>query len=428
MRIAEILAVAALAWAATVHADGNPAAVNAAHSMDLAQEHTAMSGLLGNYPGSRDASGTSWQPDSTPMDGVMLMRGDWMGMLHGYVDQVYDHQGGRRGANKNFAASMFMAMASRPLGEGVLGLRARLSLDPAMGKDGYPLLFQTGETADGVHPLVDRQHPHDLFMELAATYSQALSDDSSGYVYLGYPGEPALGPPAFMHRASGMDIPEAPITHHWLDSTHTAYGVITLGVVWRDWKLEASAFNGREPDQYRWNFDTARLDSSSVRLSWNPAANWSLQLSRGNLHSPEALEPELNQTRTTAAMSYNRALNGGGNWATTFAWGRDANRPGGRLDGFLLESAWTFEGKHTFFARAERVQNNELFAEGSALSGETFTVNKISIGYIRDWAISAHVKYGLGALASAYNLPAAIEPSYGGRPDSWMLFARLKLY
>lgn len=426
--LAVLLAV--LATAPVRAADDATQQHDMTHMHMLAEDShiTTMPGLLGDYGMSRDASGTSWQPDSTPMHGIMSMHDEWMTMLHGYLNQVYDRQGGPRGASKQFAESMLMGMASRSLGDGTLGLRAMLSLDPAMGRNGYPLLLQTGESADGVQPLVDRQHPHDLFMELAATYSYSLTEQSSGFAYLGYPGEPALGPATFMHRASGADIPEAPITHHWLDSTHITYGVVTLGYVWRDWKFEASAFNGREPDASRWNLDAARLDSASARITWNPSANWSLQVSRGTLHSPEALEPELNQTRTTASASYNLPLSDTDNWATTFAWGRDDNRPGGKLDGFLLESEFTLREKHTFFARAENVQNNELFGHGSPLAGEVFTVSKLSVGYIRDWKLSRHLKFGLGGLLSAYNLPATIEPAYGTHPDSWMLFARVILY
>src|SRR5947207_2195132 len=157
------------------------------------------------------------------------------------------------------------SMAQRPIGEGTFGLRAMLSPDPFMGANGYPLLLATGETADGRTPLIDRQHPHDLFMELAASYSYNLSSNSSVFLYAGLPGEPALGPSAFMHRTSGMDIPEAPITHHWLDSTHITFGVLTAGVVMDKWKIEASAFRGREPDQHRFDLEAPRLHSFAAR-------------------------------------------------------------------------------------------------------------------------------------------------------------------
>jgi hypothetical protein len=192
---------------------------------------------------------------------------------------------------------MFMAMAQRPLGDGTFGLRAMLAPDPFMGKNGYPLLFATGETADGRTHLIDRQHPHELFMELATTYSYDFAKNSSVYIYAGLPGEPALGPSTFMHRTSGMDIPEAPISHHWLDSTHITFGVVTAGIVLNTWKIEASAFRGREPDQYRYDIEAPKLDSYSARISWNPIRELSFQVSWGHLKSPEQLEPDKNEDR-----------------------------------------------------------------------------------------------------------------------------------
>src|SRR6266540_3983416 len=187
-------------------------------------------------------------------------------------------------------------------------------------------------------PLVDRQHPHDLFMELSASYSRPLSDRSSVFAYVGLPGEPALGPPAFMHRFSGEDNPEAPISHHWLDSTHIAYGVVTLGYVFGNLKVEGSAFRGREPDENRYDIETGRLDSASLRLSYNPAADWALQLSRGRLKSPEESHPDADINRTTASAIYQRSFAAAA-WQTTFAWGRNAPNHGDATDAFLLESA-----------------------------------------------------------------------------------------
>ena len=386
----------------------------------------AMPGAFGGYAMSREASGTSWQPEATPMPGIMSMDQGWMTMLHGFANQVYDHQGGPRGATEDFSNSMLMLMADRAWGPDTLGLRAMLSLDPLMGKDGYPLLLQTGETGDGVHPLVDRQHPHDLFMELSASWSHAFDATHSWYVYGGLPGEPALGPPAFMHRASGMDDPEAPISHHWLDSTHVASGVVTLGYVLGQLKIEASAFHGREPDQFRWRIEGGSLDSGSARLTWNPAPDWSLQLSQGYIHSPEQLQPTVNQHRTTASAMYDHPLDVG-NWATTLAWGRDDNRPGHSLDAYLLESEWQWHSAHTVFLRLERVQEDELFDQVPVLAGQVIGVSKLSLGYIHDWQLGDHLYGGLGALGSLYDLPTAADSAYGGSPRSYMVFARIKL-
>jgi hypothetical protein len=256
----------------------------------------------------RDAGGTAWQPDATPHGGVHLMSGDWMVMLHGEFNLVASDQSGPRGDSRTFTAGMLMAMAERDLGPGTLKLRAMVAPDPLMGPEGYPLLLATGETADGVTHLVDRQHPHDLFMELSVSYSLPVGDRGSVYVYGGLPGEPAFGPPAFMHRTAAMDSPEAPISHHWFDSTHVTFGVVTGGFTWDRWKVEASAFRGREPDQNRWDIETGELDSRAARISFNPTANWSLQASWADITSPEALEPLVDEQRVSLSALYGRAF------------------------------------------------------------------------------------------------------------------------
>jgi len=396
-----------------------------AEETDTAQDMN-MHGFYGDYPVTRESSGTAWVPDSSPMEGIHNMYGNWMTMAHGYADTIYDDQGGERGGAKTFSESMLMGMASHPLEGGTIGLRGMMSLDPAMGKDGYPLLLQTGETADGRTPLIDRQHPHDLFMELATTYSHPITDNSSAFVYAGYPGEPALGPATFMERFSGMDNPEAPISHHWLDSTHISYGVTTLGYIWRNWKIETSAFNGREPDQYRWNFDSPGLNSYSGRLTYNPTANWSLQVSHGYINSPEQLEPDVNQHRTTASAMYNLPF-ADKNWQTTFAWGRNNDSPGHTLDAFLLESAIKLHDTHTFFGRAEDVEKDDLFESPDQLTGQIFRVNEFTLGYIYDFPAIEHLRIGIGGLGSIYALPDGLTPYYGNDPISFMLFARIKL-
>ena len=314
----------------------------------------------------------------------------------------------RAEATRHFLNGMFMGMAQRALGEGTFGLRAMLSPDPFMGANGYPLIFATGETADGRTHLIDRQHPHDLFMELATTYSYAFNKNSSVYVYAGLPGEPALGPSAFMHRTSGMDIPEAPITHHWLDSTHITFGVLTAGVVLDTWKLEASAFKGREPDQYRYDIEAPKLDSYSARISWNPIRELSFQVSWGHLKSPEGLDPDKNEDRFTVSAIYTQPFGNDNIWSTTLAWGRKMMKPGDTLDGFILETAAIFQKKYTLFARAERVQENELLDLEPA---PVFTVNKLTVGGIYDFFRTDHAKFGVGGLVSFYGVPDGLKSS-----------------
>lgn len=392
------------------------------HGMDM----EGMKALYGNYPMTREASGTSWQPDSTPHGGIHFMKDDWMMMVHGFANVIYDKQGGDRGDEKTFSESMFMFMAQHPAGSGTFGFRSMLSLDPLMGRDGYPLLLQTGETQDGLSPLIDRQHPHDLFMELAVTYSQPINEDSSVFGYVGLPGEPALGPPAFMHRFSGIDNPEAPILHHWLDATHITYGVTTLGYVWKNFKVEGSAFRGREPDESRWDIEAPELDSYSGRLTYNPTADWSFQVSYGDIDSPEQLHPEVDVKRYTASATYNKPLEIG-NWQTTLAWGKNNSNPGANLDGILLESALQVHKMHTFFGRFEYAQKNELFEDNDPRAEDVFNVEKTTVGYIYDFPEWNKMQWGLGGSYSWHFLPSDLDSVYGENPQSFMLFARVKL-
>ncbi len=398
----------------------------------------AMSGDLGAYAMTRDASGTSWQPDSSPMEGQMGQLGGWSTMVEGYATLDYDNQGGPRGSNKTFVESMLMVMAQHTLGGGALTLRGMGSLDPLMGNSGYPLLLGTGETANGRTALVDRQHPHDAVMELAAVYSHDLAAQTSGlltsgFVYVGWAGEPALGPVTFMHRFSGEANPEAPIDHHWLDSTHITFGVATVGLTRGPFKLEASSFTGREPNQNRWDFDHPRFDSWSTRLTFNPTADLSFQVSTGWLHSPEQLEPDVSQKRTTASGTYNLPLKAvlfgrslSGNWQSTAAWGRDQNEPGHTLDAYLLESAATL-GHHSLFGRVENADKDELFDDDptSANYRRIFNVSKVSIGYYYTVPMSGLLALDVGGLVSKYDLPASLTSTYGSDPTSFMLFTRV---
>jgi hypothetical protein len=379
-----------------------------------------MTGALGAYPAAREASGTAWRPDDSIHGGLHLMAGDWTLMIHASLTLVQDWQSGPRGDDKAFAAGMVMGMARRDIGSGTLQFRTMLSPDPLMGRRGYPLLLAAGETADGVTPLVDRQHPHDLFMELSASYSVPLGPDASAFLYAGLPGEPAFGPPAFMHRMAIADSPEAPITHHWLDSTHITFGVVTAGLILGRVKLEASRFNGREPDQRRWNMETGPLASTALRVSWNPTPNLSLQASWAHLVSPEQLEPDENSNRWSASALYTRRF-GADNWfSATLAWG---NRDGAEA---VAVEAGLGLGLWTLYGRAEYAQNNELtFAGGH--HGPTYDVGKISVGAIRDFRLAPHLRLGLGAQVTQNFVPTALDALYAGDPRGAMAFVRLKL-
>jgi hypothetical protein len=386
----------------------------------------AMSGNLGNYPMSRESSGTSWQPDSAPNEALMAMTAHGMRMWQGNVAGVYTDQSGPRGDEQWFNTSMLMFMANRSFDADTVAFRAMASLEPLMGPNGYPLLFQTGETGDGQTPLIDRQHPHNLLMEVAGSWSHALSRRLALFLYGGPVGEPALGPPVFLQRFSSETDPEAPLTHHWLDATHVTFGLLTAGLVWDNVKIDASVFNGREPDEHRYSVQFRSFDSNSWRVSWNPTAHWALQVSSGYLASPEQLTPDVSVRRTTASAIYDTAL-AGGHWQTTLAFGRDAPSHGPATDGFLLDSTMQLGARLKVLVRYEHVVKDELFQPDDPLYGRAFLVQKVSGGAAYEFARWRSVAFSAGLVLSTYPMDAALKPSYGDAPSSYTFFVRAAL-
>lgn len=308
--LAAMLAATALpvAAAAQEHDHHTPAPAPAKAEHQHHGTHEAPNAPNAPKPNAQIASGTALLPtaEGGQHGGLHAMAGDWMLMAHGYAWGAVTSQGGPRGDDMAFVQSMGMVTASRPLGDAArIELRGMFSLDPLMGRRGYPNLFAAGETANG-RALVDRQHPHDLFMELAARVEVDVAPGTTAFLYGGPVGEPALGPPAFMHRRSARYQTMSPIAHHWFDSTHITYGVVTAGVRTRPIQLEASVFKGREPDEERWGFDPIKLDSWSLRATFTPSPYWAVQVSHGRLESPEALHGGNDEARTTASVHYAR--------------------------------------------------------------------------------------------------------------------------
>jgi hypothetical protein len=378
-------------------------------------------------------SGTSWQPASTQMNMVHKTAGDWLLMFHYNAVVGVNSQGGSRGVTKLESANWFMPMAFRKAGPGTLELRGMFSLEPfTFPPGGSPLLFQTGETYKG-RPIIDAQHPHDLFMELSASYTVPVGDRATWFAYFGYPGEPALGPTAFMHRASASENPSAALSHHLMDSTHTTFGVLTTGFTYRWLKLEGSVFNGREPDENRYGFDAHRWNSRSARLSIAPNRNWAIQVSHGLLRDPEATEPG-DVRRTTASISYNKPF-ARGNWATSLIWGRNHESHGGEifnLNGYIAESTVRFLDKNYLYTRLELVDKNSLLrAEDRLFLGITdhhpaFRIGAYTFGGARELWTTEKISTAIGSDLTFYSKPSTLDPVYGDRPISWKLFLRFR--
>ncbi|PWT87574.1 MAG: hypothetical protein C5B55_14540 [Blastocatellia bacterium] len=412
-------------------------------SMNMGPLMVMMDNDMGIRVGSSDSnvmsmgamgSGTSWEPSSGPMHMHYWNKNNWLLMFHYNLIAGVNHQGGPRGVTKFDSENWFMLMAYHKLGKGTLQLRGMFSAEPfTFPPGGSPLLFQTGETYKG-RPLIDHQHPHDLFMELSAQYTVPVGERGTWFTYFGYPGEPALGPVAFMHRMSASENPSATLAHHLQDSTHISFGVFTTGLTYRWFKLEGSIFNGREPDENRYDFDAHKWNSRSARLWFMPNKNWTFQISHGFLRSPEAQEPDADIRRSTASVQYNRPFNRG-NWATAFVWGRNHVREHGEiinLNSYTAESTVNFLDKNYVYTRLELVDKDDLLTPADKLrlgitqDHPSFRIGAYTFGGVRDVWTSDKFQFGIGSDLTFYSKPATLDLIYGNNPVSWKLFFRIR--
>lgn len=377
-------------------------------------------------------SGTSAQPNSVPQPMFMTGTGKWMFMFHNEIFFNLEQQSGPSGSDKFFSTNWFMPMVQHEAGSGYLTLRAMLSLEPATVTDRfYPELFQQGETAFG-RPLVNGQHPHNFFMELAGLYDWKLGENSLLSFYAAPVGDPAMGPPAYAHRISASEDPLAPLGHHLQDSTHIAYDVVTAGLTYRWLRLEASGFHGQEPGEFRWGISAGAIDSWSTRLTVQPGENWSAQYSFAHLTSPEALNPQNDVQRMTASVTYNRPLSKG-NWASTVIWGRNHVLPTGEdFNSYLAESTLHFFNREYVWGRIENVdRTNELLLAGQPEPPgfqERFLarVQAYTAGYDHDFHLIPGWATALGAQFTWYGKPAFLDPIYGRHPAGAIVFIRMR--
>jgi hypothetical protein len=390
-------------------------------------------------PSAHLGSGTGWQPAATQGHSWMKSLDGWDLMAHGVVFLDYNQQGGLRGEGKAESVNWLMLMQQHAAAGGTLLFREMFSAESLTAPHpGFPELFQTGETYHG-QPLVDHQHPHNVFSELALDYKHPVADRVSWLFYGGLVGEPALGPVAYIHRASAAELPLAPLSHHLQDSTHISFGVLTTGLIISGspaacpterascgkWvlKVEGSVFNGREPNEKRYSIQFAPLDSWSTRLSIAPSRNWTLQYSYGRLEHPEALEPG-SQRRQTASVEYVRPL-ANGSWATTAVWGRvHKEADGHNLNSYLLETTLNFKSSYYVFSRLELVDKDELFPDSPLLP--CFRIGAYTFGGERDLFQRRLWQVALGSDVTFYSKPPSLNAAYGTNPVSFQVFFRAR--
>jgi len=380
---------------------------------------------------SRNGSGTGWNPDASPMYMWMRSTGktDWM--FHGSLFLRYTNQdifsAGSRGADKLDAPNWFMTMMNRKIGsKGLFNATAMISLDRLTeGGNGYPLLFQSGETWKG-QPLVDRQHPHDLFSGLSIGYTQMFNKDVDVFAYFGYPGEPALGATTFMHRISAMNNPDAPLGHHWQDATHITFGVATLGFRYKNFKAEGSIFTGREPDENRYDFDKAKFDSYSYRISFNPTENWALQFSQGFIESPEVLEPIVDVTRTTASVLYSKKRKNNHHYDAALVWGYNHKSDGHNEHSVLLEDNYSF-GKNALYSRYEFIQKSkEELDLDNGYADKNYDIHALTGGYNRQLINFSNIDLIAGTQFTIYGVNKNLRSLYGKAPVGFQVYLHLR--
>jgi len=408
------------------------------------------------------SSGSSQVPAATPMDMLHASIRGWDFMFQGVVFGVYTNQTGPRGRDKLFSPNWLMPMVSHRLGRGLLTVRSMLTLEPLTitGKR-YPLLFQTGEVANRI-PIINGQHPHDLFMELGVAYHYPLGERTALNFFVGPRGEPTLGPPAFPHRASASENPVAVISHHYQDSTHISSNVVAAGLTFGAFTLEASGFHGRESDDRRWGLEKGAIDSFATRLTVTPTPRWAAQFSMGRINNREETHPDRDSLRTSASLGYARPL-AGGHWVSTLVWGRNhdlefTQQPNAQLllptpkgsqrstivtvptrvrgyiyNSYLAESTLRF-GRNWIWGRAENTDRDNLLLYEEApfvlfADEQRYTrVQAYTAGYERELPSPASwLSVGLGGQIMTYGVPANLRPVYGDHPAGMQFFLRLRL-
>lgn len=353
----------------------------------------------------------------------------WTTMYHGYAFLTSNRQGGPAGEQDFDSVNHLMMAASRTWGRRTLDLLGTFAAEPmTVTPSGAPLLFQRGETYRDVL-LVDRQHPHDLVVQLGARLSVEFSPKRSVQIGASPVGEPTVGPTPFVHRLTSSENPLAPLAHHNQDSTHISADVLSAGVRLGPLGLEVSAFHGREPDENRWDVDQGGLDSYAARLSWRPSPEMYIQVSAARREHPEEIE-EGNQTRQTASVEFERRREGGFAAATLVA-GRNLLEDGAQEWGTLLEGIWKFRGRHFLFGRAERVDRDLFELQNKAqrpvtVPARRVAVEALTIGYTRELPSLRTLETGLGAALTVYRFDDRLEAAYGDRPVSAQIFLRVR--
>lgn len=404
-----------------------PAAQQMAESRDPAPRFIA---TIFELPRARLGSGTSWQPDASPLYSVIPTVGRWGLMVHGNLYTGYNWYGSKRGGQRFMGRNTLMGSLFRTFKKSEVLLRLALSFEPlTIGSRGYPLILQTGQTRDGAERLHDRQYALDFFRELAVLYTWHVTPRWAASVYAAAAGEPAVGPNSFTQRVSASPDPIAPLGFQLQESSHSSFGVLTVGAFTRTLKLEASWFNGRVPGSRRYGIYIRKPDSYSVRVSWNPAPEWSGQVSYAFFEEPVPLEPKEQQHRLSGSVSHTMSFAGDLMVASTLS---GAMRVRSSIAGAALlgEIYLNLRTHHAIYGRFEILQKSGIELELSRPAEPTrelHAVGTLALGYVYYFGPFISLSPGLGVRGSVSPVARELERDYGTRaPLGVMVYAQLR--
>ncbi|WP_420476443.1 hypothetical protein [Noviherbaspirillum sp. ST9] len=231
---------------------------------------------------------------------------------------------------------------------------------------------------------------------------------------------------SFIREHTGIDTRATLSSERWLEQRPGFAQTFSVGHAWQDLTFEGAAFSSPDDGRPPVGREPRKIDSRSARLSFSPLENWVVRLTRGTVSGLDHLVVGEQVRRTALSATYRRAF-AEGDWEATLAWGRNSRKFRESTVGYLVESAFRFDGVHSLFGRFEQVGSDEIVRENESLQRQLFMMNKLTLGYAQDLRVTSSMRMDVGAYVTRYFVPSSMSPSYGSGPTAYMMFARVKL-
>lgn len=353
------------------------------------------------------------------------MKAKWL--FWGYMEPVFDKQGGCFDKHKVYANNEFLTLAQVGSHCDTLNFRSIFSVEPGtIGKCGYPLLFSTGYTANGITELLNAYPPLDFVTELSGSYVHQWQNVRL-YGYFGLPGAPVLNLLP-QQRIAEFFMPTGSITHRYMTSTDIVYGVGSAGLDIYGICLEGSLFTGKSQDERYWKVKKPHFDSFGVRLSYCYEDAFSFQVSYGHIKDTDPVELCVKNKRFLVSAAYN-VVTDTSLWNTTIAYAHNHYCPGESLHSALFESCYILCDRHIVFGRYEYTQTDAPLAYKARedVADMFYKVQKIGLGYRYQFQPIMHALWSLGVSGDVSLVPSNLKQVYGNHPFSWYLFLRVDL-